>query len=448
MYESRSLILPDTKEELVRAVARLEDVPEEEKDWHPGSNQQVLDLVHPSLYCIRLDKTLFRKDPFHSDVVKRLTWKKYTALRADLSSDSLDGWPGPHQWLPTDFVVSGAGVVTPQGYINNLHPVRHSAAYRPLTSILARFVPLFEKVLTDSLNYEPSYAVEVDAYRWYEHVWQLEPSWTARSSDELYEQQRAEWDRKHRWPAIPDPAPFQPPPPREPYSLRGRTIQVIVKLANIVLTPDRPQYPGGTWHVEGMVNERIVATGLYYYACENITESRLAFRTRVGNGDGLGRDFPYEQNDDKGCRVAYGLAEHRALNQPLGHVVAAEDKCVAFPNMFQHRVEPFELADPTKPGHRKILCFFLVDPEARVLSTRDVPPQQVEWALDELARAPAMQKLPVELFDMIASYVRDAGFWSRQEAEEQRAELMKERSSTADYLKESVYEMDFNLCEH
>lgn len=33
--------------------------------------------------------------------------------------------------------------------------------------------------------------------------------------------------------------------------LRGEMIQVIVKLANIVLTPEKPVYGGGTWHVEG-----------------------------------------------------------------------------------------------------------------------------------------------------------------------------------------------------
>ena len=34
-------------------------------------------------------------------------------------------------------------------------------------------------------------------------------------------------------------------------SLKGRTLQVIVRLANIILTPERPEYPGGSWHVEG-----------------------------------------------------------------------------------------------------------------------------------------------------------------------------------------------------
>jgi hypothetical protein len=35
------------------------------------------------------------------------------------------------------------------------------------------------------------------------------------------------------------------------YAKRG--LQVIVKLANIHLTPEKPEYGGGTWHVEGQL---------------------------------------------------------------------------------------------------------------------------------------------------------------------------------------------------
>ena len=34
-------------------------------------------------------------------------------------------------------------------------------------------------------------------------------------------------------------------------SLKGTTIQCIIKLAHIVLTPEKRKYPGGRWHVEG-----------------------------------------------------------------------------------------------------------------------------------------------------------------------------------------------------
>jgi hypothetical protein len=35
------------------------------------------------------------------------------------------------------------------------------------------------------------------------------------------------------------------------YGERG--LQVIVKLANIHLTPEKPRYEGGSWHVEGQL---------------------------------------------------------------------------------------------------------------------------------------------------------------------------------------------------
>lgn len=38
---------------------------------------------------------------------------------------------------------------------------------------------------------------------------------------------------------------------KELYGRQGRPLQIIVKLANIELTPDKPKYNGGTWHVEG-----------------------------------------------------------------------------------------------------------------------------------------------------------------------------------------------------
>ena len=57
--------------------------------------------------------------------------------------------------------------------------------------------------------------------------------------------------------------------------------QVIVKYAEIVLTPERPEYGGGVWHVEGMENEAICASCIAYLASDNITESRLHFRSMV-----------------------------------------------------------------------------------------------------------------------------------------------------------------------
>ncbi|OSC97254.1 hypothetical protein PYCCODRAFT_1377542 [Trametes coccinea BRFM310] len=445
VYESRSLIPADLKSDLVAGVSDLEYVPEEEKDWHPGTNKQVLDLVHPSLYCLRIGESLVRrKDESGADVVSILSKEDYASQRPDFAGVE-EFVSSDYQWLPTDFMVFGDGSVQPLGYINNLHPTKHRSLYNTISSVLERFVPLFNRVLSDVLSPEPPLAIRVDPGRWYDHIHEPEFRYSHTDEEDPWEK----WARTEKWPFIPEPNAFSPPESdgRIEFDLNRRTVQVIVKLANIHLTPDNPKYPGGSWHVEGMANEKIVATGLYYYACENITESRLSFRTVVGEGADGGIWMSYEQNDDQGWYSAFGFSGGQGMNQVLGHIVADEDKCIAFPNIYQHRVEPFELADPSKPGHRKILCFFLVDPLQRILSTSDVPPQQEDWSMSEMVRAPALRQLPVELFEMVAHYARQNTI-SRKEAEEHRERLMRQRANFVVEHNEKVFELQFNMCEH
>lgn len=75
---------------------------------------------------------------------------------------------------------------------------------------------------------------------------------------------------------------------------RDEGLQVIVKLSSIELTPEKPVYEGGNWHIEGMLNEHIAATALYYYDVDNVTESRISFRTAAGFDD---MQMRYEQGE-------------------------------------------------------------------------------------------------------------------------------------------------------
>lgn len=457
VYESSALIPSPLKASLKSLANRLEDVPEDEKDWHPGSNKQVLDLVHPSLFCLYIGRS-FIHDPHsgHADPLRLLTNEEYLRERADIkrcfASDAYQCEAGDprlpfeftvskaYQWLPTDFAVSDSGPVFAQGYINNLNPVRHAAAYGTVSSILEQFLPLFERVVADQLSPPRPPIFPIDPDEWY----------TMDAPDDVDD--RDEWDRVNRWPDIPDALPFQPPAPnaeeRVAFSLRGRTLQVIVKMANIELTPEAPRYAGGAWHVEGMANEKIVATGLYYYDSANITESQLAFRAAVGDGLCEGGTFlAYEQWDHRGYLTVYGLTHEHALNQELGHVVAREDKCLAFPNVYQHRVAPFKLEDPTRPGHRKILAFFLVDPLTRVHSTSVVPPQQAQWYRDAVYDTSIVKKLPTELVELILKYVLESAV-TMKEAMVDREELMKERAQFVVKHNQKVFEAEFAMCEH
>ncbi|MGW4897167.1 DUF4246 domain-containing protein [Kitasatospora sp. NPDC004240] len=405
VWQSDILVDEQLRTRLREAVRVLEEVPEAERDWHPGSDGQVLDLVHPSLFCLVREASGGPEQ----------AWQNPTKHYAKYEFSER------FQWLPTDVDVSEDGAVAFRSYVNNVHPEEYRALESVLPDLFARLRPLFENVLTD-LRHPRPLRIEADPYGWYDS----EPEYPHKSSypdDSAYWEARAAWsDAYEEWfenrrPIVPDAPEFSPPALPDASArvdLRGRRLQVIVKLATVHLTPDQPEYAGGSWHVEGMLNERIVSTGIYYWDSENITKSRLGFRAALD-------DPRYEQNDDTGLRDVYGLEDEDALNQALGAVPTPEGRCLAFPNVLQHRVDAFRLADPTRPGHRKILAFFLVDPTQRIVSTSDVPPQQ-PWS--------------------------DTTTMTLEEARKYREELMQERKFFVDEHNEQLYEREFSLCEH
>ena len=332
------------------------------------------------------------------------------------------------QWLPSELSVSGDGQSCHfDSYINNLHPQHHAGLYRSLEKLLATMFPLFGRVLED-LTHEPRQRVQGNGSL-------LHPS----SPVEIFDNngdfdEDAQWEYRFYAAKVGN---FEPPPTCAPISLKGRKLQVIVKLANIELTPEKPNYSGGTWHVEGMCNESIVATGIHYLSMENISESRLAFRT-----DCWQPDDGYEQGEAQAMYNLYGYQ----LNQELGSIMCSEGRTVVWPNVLQHQVQDFALIDPTKPGIRRIAVFFLVDPAARVLSTAFVPPQQHSWYVDFTRSNRSIPNMPLDLQGIIASEV-DWHF-TYEEALKVRLELMKERKYLHADNSRAVYERECSLCEH
>ncbi|KAF5681277.1 hypothetical protein FHETE_66 [Fusarium heterosporum] len=155
-----------------------------------------------------------------------------------------------------------------------------------------------------------------------------------------------------------------------------KQIQVIVKLSNIHLTPENPTYDGGSWHTEGQLNEHIVSTALYYYDSDNITDCSLSFRTTTKD---LSEDVDYEQYNHDPIYRTFAIEKDGDRQQNIGSVHTKKGRAIFFPNLVQHRVSPFQLVDKTKPGYRKILALFLVDPSIPIISTSNVPPQQKHW---------------------------------------------------------------------
>jgi len=73
IVKSDTAIPSHLRKALCTAVEPLENVPDVHKDWHPGSNEMVLDLVHPSLFPVVYGRTRVLEDSVVGldDCVKR-----------------------------------------------------------------------------------------------------------------------------------------------------------------------------------------------------------------------------------------------------------------------------------------------------------------------------------------------------------------------------------------
>ncbi|KAJ3563041.1 hypothetical protein NP233_g9195 [Leucocoprinus birnbaumii] len=375
VVKSDSAIPTDLRNALKKAVSPLEDVPAEQLDWHPGSNNQVLDLVHPSL-CplvyglsrILPDRTVGLEDCMshcgEGEVIPQPS--EDLGLVNFGPSQKYRAYSRRFQWLPCDVDIAGE---TPRivSYINNLHPQLRQGLYRIIEKVIEKVIPLWNASLSSLLSMDWPRRIQygVDVGVEYENGNVVQPNPQPFSREDF---EREDDDSESSGVDL-----------KEEYADTG--LQVIVKLASIHLSPDKPTYNGGTWHVEGQLdveNEHICATAIYYYDVENITPSHLAFRQASDTRE-VEEEVPYEQNDWAWVEPIFGLRTDEPAIQPVGSVLAREGRVVTFPNLLQHRVQPFELADPTKPGHRKILALFLVDPHVRVISTANIPCQQREW---------------------------------------------------------------------
>ncbi|KAH8073337.1 DUF4246-containing protein [Aureococcus anophagefferens] len=430
-FETESAVDGDLEAALLDGVAALRREPAHgARDVHPGSDGQVVNHIHPSLYCYVHGVTpVFRRLRISFDKLDSFSKLIGAGTRqgdhVDLLGDDLFArrrQPNPivhgdptsfssrrYQWLPAELDVAADGTASFKSYVNNLHPRRHAPLYRALERLFSRCVPLFESVLAalrargaDALvvrsGAATAQAERRDAGKKRQRYFEpdMEHLYAEEEPEQLDGEDDAAFDERYgaymdaRRPA-PDrvprvTGPFVAPPPFDPGpwasdAPAGRRLQVIVKLQTIELTPERPEYAGGAWHVEGARNERIVATAIHYLPA----------------------------------------------------------------------VRPFSLDDRSRPGRRTIVVFFLVDPTRDVpRSTATVAPQQRAWLDLELeVHSRFWRGLPDIARDLVLGMLEDAdgGPMSHEAALAHRLKLMEERTFiTAEHGE--VFERPFSLCEH
>jgi hypothetical protein len=428
ILKSDTLISEAIRSTLVDAAAVLEATTE--------TQTTILDLIDPWMYCF--DATLSQLIVGHTipcaDCVAYvgrgfilppdpLEEVKVSALRGT-NRESAVHYKALHnarasnyyQWLPCEVAIDEPDRVRVMTYINNAHPDHHRDLYHSVELIIAKILPMWDKtleLLTTSQerplrfgDYQPMYAFsERDHSRhqneagsdkierhdgdktWFE--------WNIRCklpSCEPYRGHAANWGLD---PSIPEI--FGISDLRRQYADKG--LQVFVRLFNIHLTPEQPVFAHEPWHMEGLYNEHICACTYYCYASDNVTQCHLAFRdavdtTRLSNLQDTGMNYNYasflHQVQNKGPAL-----------QELGQVKLSPGRLVTFPNTVYHRLTEVELKDRSRAGHVKFLVVSLVDPNARIFSTANVPPQQHAWWADLVAKYPHMDRLPTELQSMV-----------------------------------------------
>jgi Protein of unknown function (DUF4246) len=471
IVKSDSAISDSLRSALREAVKPLEDVPDFKKDWHPGSDQKVLDLLHPSLYPVVYGLTRALRDetvPLNGCIEyigKGITIDEHAATVQSSNSGKPLLW-GSYQWLPAEMELTDEGAKI-TSYINNLHPEKHEDLYKVLEKIATATIPMWEDCLSgfgDRRRFEINYTGADDWYlpkglmyrvpgRQGDNALVEGNKYDPKEDDWRWEDDFNDWKVANRILTYREPREYvrqadlrkgQDPTHRNGtffnpvLNLKEKFpngLQVIFKLANIHLTPEEPKYKGGTWHVEGALNEMICASAIYYYDQENITDSYLAFRQSIDYEELM---MIAEQNEFASLEAYLGIENDGPALQPLGRVLTREGRMVVFPNCIHHQVQPFKLRDASKPGHRKILAMFLVDPNKPILSTANVPPQRRDWWAEKLRNDGVLPELPDELFDHVVAVVPDFPI-SWAQAVEIRENLMAERGALNDSFDEYVF---------
>ena len=302
-------------------------------------------------------------------------------------------WSNRFQWLPANVGFDDNGAAHFTSYINNLHPTKYAPIYTTIEKLVDAAIPAWNRCLKYYERRQPSKKSSSMAGCRYEPRFEKPPC----SSDEepsLWEPFNAEVlqasdfqlspdDRRHlaerieyrrhylpfpaqqgaprtpvdvvspddipqedidqeRWmrirdPVLPEPLDFEATDYTCTHDLRDKFrdtgLQVVVKVASIELTPEKPAFAAGGWHIEGQLHERIVGTALYYVDSENVTPSHLSFRMQTGGGSSC--DFVYEQDGYGFLERVYGtkLDTTAPCLQYYGDVATTPGRLLAFPNV-------------------------------------------------------------------------------------------------------------------
>ena len=286
----------------------------EPADYHPGSGKVVRDIVHPSLYPYIKNFSLVEESSVSS----------YKPTQTEEECFEVDFWgrsyeDSIYQWLPAEYHVSKEGKVSIDSYINNLDRHKYLKTYGLLEEMFESILPMFEAVCGSLRN---------DFY----------------GNDVKYKQEKA-------------------------INLRGRNLQVVTKIVEYRVNEEANF--DGVWHVEGMSHENILATGLCIIKRDsNFKGAEIEFRRYLFEKEGDDLIYATPQNANRPTDMMGG-----GDVRPLGTIKTSFGRAMVFPNSHIHRVSKMYSKDGND-AVRRIVVFWLVNPEKPIVSTANVREQQ------------------------------------------------------------------------
>ncbi|KAK6340137.1 hypothetical protein TWF730_001908 [Orbilia blumenaviensis] len=328
--------------------------------------------------------------------------------------------------IPTDFQISSSGKTKILGYINNLVDVGHAEVFHPVfEGLFEKFVGLFGYSLAESA--EGSWWRSKCRKRELERGYDGYPNASVRSSPEdgwhrpdmrilkhVYERKLEEMlgqiksgeeDVKvgffgegavydydcaigkeenvlvgDKWEFV--KRGWWRPPEEVGEGIKGRTVKVFVRVFSMVVPPGEEGVEGGDWTLTGTLNERVVATGVYCYSRENVTDPRLRLR-----------------------RNNFSTLHWKPQPQEVEGVPILENRAFVFSGNYEYKMPHLKLVDDKKPGHLKMVMFHLCDPDfGELLSTQDIIPQQ-PGLYEKILRSSSLGTLPEDIFSLILEYL-------------------------------------------
>lgn len=303
--------------------------------YHPGSNKQIIDIVHPSLYPL----------------ITKISKSTPKSLKPSPKSPKknipvTDFWNRPYedsqyQMLPSEFYISKEGKCQITSYINNL-PQEQTELYHSLEQLFEFALPQLEKVWSYIKTIRMYDNADVDLFNLKDNDCQITN--------------------------IKD------------IKLRDRHLQVICKITQTNLHQSNLE---GVWHVEGMSHEHIVASAIHVLHQDPQMSVNLSFRRRFTQCEAshLYMNSPQDRPPFLNQLLETNSHNHQKKDDrtglvPLGQVSTQTGSLTVFPNSHIHQLKQYSSGSKTQS--RMVVVFWLVNPDHPIVSTKDISPQQLD----------------------------------------------------------------------